>query len=75
MKKSDVSNFSGGIATDDGRTVFGLDAEVYTKVIGFLYSGSQTSWSPFGSCISADDIWTFVIRNFILDLDIMILLI
>lgn len=32
MKKSDVANHSGGLATEDGRTVYGLDAEVYEKV-------------------------------------------
>lgn len=32
MKKSDVANLSGGINTEDGRTVYGLDAEVYAKV-------------------------------------------
>lgn len=31
-KKSQVANLTGGVETEDGRTLFGLDAEVYLKV-------------------------------------------
>lgn len=32
MKRGDVVNLTGGIETDDGRTLFGMDAEHYMKV-------------------------------------------
>lgn len=32
IKKSDVVNRTGGIETTDGRTLFGMDAEIYLKV-------------------------------------------
>ena len=31
VKKSDVVNRTGGVETSDGRTLFGLDAEIYLK--------------------------------------------
>jgi hypothetical protein len=30
--KSNVANFSGGVETDDGRILYGLDAETYLKI-------------------------------------------
>jgi hypothetical protein len=30
--KSNVVNLTGGVTTDDGRTLYGLDAETYLKV-------------------------------------------
>jgi len=32
MKKSDVANITGGVQTEDGRTLYGMDAEVYKKM-------------------------------------------
>jgi len=32
MKKSDVANLTGGVHTEDGRTLYGLDAEVYLRM-------------------------------------------
>lgn len=33
MKRADVVNLTGGVETDDGRTLFGMDAEHYMKVL------------------------------------------
>ena len=38
IKKRDIANFTGGVTTDDGRQLYGLDAETYLKVaIQFLF--------------------------------------
>lgn len=40
MKRGDVVNLTGGITTDDGRSLFGMDAEHYMKVkrVSHFYS-------------------------------------
>lgn len=30
--KKDVANYTGGVQTEDGRTLYGLDAEAYLKI-------------------------------------------
>jgi len=32
LKKSNIINRTGGVSTDDGRTLYGFDAEQYLKV-------------------------------------------
>jgi hypothetical protein len=32
IKKRDIANFTGGVTTDDGRELYGLDAETYLKI-------------------------------------------
>jgi hypothetical protein len=32
LKKRNIVNYSGGVETADGRTLYGLDAETYLKV-------------------------------------------
>jgi hypothetical protein len=38
IKKRDIANFTGGVTTDDGRELYGLDAETYLKVNSIAFS-------------------------------------